>query len=68
MSNKKIHVNIILTLSVPQNKKLENHNSAKSINLDIIRKLIKYSSKNILRKTMFTLIVIEILLFESRLV
>ena len=68
MSNKKIHVNIISTLSVPQNKKLENHNSANSINLDIIRKLIKYSSKNILRKTMFTLTVIEILLFESRLV
>ena len=35
----------------------------KSINLNIIRKLIKYSFKNVLVKAMFTLTVLEILLF-----
>ena len=37
-----------------------------NINLRIIRKLIKYSLKKVLKKTMFTLTVFEILLFEGR--
>ena len=40
--------------------------SAKSINLIIITKLIKYSFKNVRVKAMFTIILLEILLFESR--
>ena len=40
--------------------------SAKSINLIIITKLIKYSFKNVRVKSMFTIILLEILLFESR--
>ena len=40
--------------------------SAKSINLDTIRKLIKYSLKNVPVKAMFTLTVFEILLFRGR--
>ena len=39
-----------------------------TINLHTIRKLIEYSFKNVLVKAMFTLIVLEILLFEGRLV
>ena len=39
-----------------------------TINLHTIRKLIEYSLKNVLVKAMFTLIVLEILLFEGRLV
>ena len=35
-----------------------------NINLHIIRKVIKYSLKNVLEKTMYTLTVFEILLFE----
>ena len=38
--------------------------SAKSINLDIIRKLIEYSLKNVLVKAIFSLPVSEILLQE----
>ena len=37
-----------------------------NINLHIIRKVIKYSLKNVLEKTMYTLTVFEILLFEVR--
>ena len=40
--------------------------STKSINLDIIRKLIEYSLKNVFVKAMFTLTVFEIQLFEGR--
>ena len=40
--------------------------SAKSINLDTIRKLIKYSLKNVPVKAMFTLTIFEILLFRGR--
>ena len=40
--------------------------SAKSINLVIIRKFIKYSLKNVLVKTMFILTFFEILMFEGR--
>ena len=40
--------------------------SAKSISLDVIRKLVEYSSKNVLVKVMFTLTILEILLFKGR--
>ena len=39
--------------------------SAKSINLDNIRKHIKYSLTNVLVKEMFTVIVLEILVIEG---
>ena len=71
-----------LTLSVPEkfkksiseipiNSKTLNINnlrtkSAKSINLDINRKVIKYYSKKFLEKSIFTLTVFEILMFNSR--
>ena len=42
--------------------------SAKSINLYIIRKLIGYSLKKLFVKAMFILTVLEILLFEGRLI
>ena len=55
---------------IPQTLNINNLRtiSAKSINLHTIRKLIKYSLKNILRKAMFSLIVFEILLLVGRLV
>ena len=40
--------------------------NAKSINLQIIRKLIEYPSKNVPVRAMFTLSVFEILLFVRR--
>ena len=40
---------------------------AKSINLDIIRKLMKYSLKKILVKAVINFTVFETLLFEARL-
>ena len=40
--------------------------SAKSINLDTITNLIKYSLKYVVEKAMFTLTVFEILLSEGR--
>ena len=40
--------------------------SAKSINLDINRKVIKYYSKKFLEKSIFTLTIFEILMFNSR--
>ena len=53
---------------IPQTLNINNYRttSAKSINLDIIRKLIKYSLTNFLVKGMFTNIAFEILLFEGR--
>ena len=39
--------------------------SVKSINLHIIRKLIKYSLKNVAAKTVFTVTVFEIFLLEG---
>ena len=72
---------IMLTLSVPEKLKnwifeipvipqtLNINNkrprSAKSINLDINRKLNKYSLKTVLVKAIFALTVFEILLFEG---
>ena len=51
---------------IPQTLNISNQRttSARSIILDIIRKLIEYSLKNFLLKTMFNLIVFEILLFK----
>ena len=49
-----LNINILRTTSVM------------STNLDAIRKLIKYSLKNIPAKAAFTLTVFEILLFEGR--
>ena len=43
-----------------------NITSAKYINLNIIRKLIKYSLKNFRVKAMFTLTISEILLLKCR--
>ena len=40
--------------------------STKSVNLVTIRKLVEYSFKNVLVKSMFTLTAFEILLFEGR--
>lgn len=40
--------------------------SAKSINLYIIRKLVEYFLKNVRVKSMFTLTVFEMLLFDGR--
>ena len=40
---------------------------AKSINLDIIRKLMKYSLKRVLVKAVINFTVFETLLFEARL-
>ena len=39
-----------------------------SINMDTMRKLFEYSLKSVLVKTIFSLIVFEILLLENRLV
>ena len=68
-----------LTLSVPEkfqksifeipiNSQTLNINNfdVKSINLDINRKVIKYYSKKFLEKSIFTLTVFEILIFNSR--
>ena len=67
---------VLLTLSVPEKSKNtifeipiipQTLNAiAKSINLHIIRKLIKYSLKKDFLKAMFTLSDFEILLFEAR--
>ena len=67
---------VLLTLSVPEKSKNtifeipiipQTLNAiAKSINLLIIRKLIKYSLKKDFLKAMFTLSDFEILLFEAR--
>ena len=46
----------------------EKTTSAKTINLDIIKKLIEYSLEGFPVKARFFLIVLEILLFEARLV
>ena len=53
---------------IPQTLNINNERTttAKSINLDIIRKLIKYSLKKLPVKAIFTLTVFEILLFEGR--
>ena len=55
---------------IPQTLNISNlrTTSAKSINLHTIRKLIKYSLEKVLVKTMFTLNVFQILLFERRFV
>ena len=42
--------------------------SAKSINVDIIRKLLEYFLENVLVKAIFTLTFFEILLFEGKLI
>ena len=67
---------VLLTLSVPEKSKNtifeipiipQTLNAiAKSINLHIIRKLIKYSLKKDFLKAMFTLSDFEIMLFEAR--
>ena len=59
---------IFETPVIPQNLKINNSRTsgAKSINLDIISKLIEYSFKKVLMKAMFTLNVFEILLSEGR--
>ena len=53
---------------IPQNLNINNLRTtkAKSINLHTIRKLIKYSFKNVLQKATFTLTGFEILLFVGR--
>ena len=53
---------------IPQTLNINNWKTAraKSINLDIIRKLIEYSLKNVVEKAMFNLTIFDILLFESR--
>ena len=55
---------------IPQTLNINNlrTTSAKSINLQKIRKLIENSLKNVRVKTVFTLTLLEILLFEGRLV
>ena len=54
---------------IPQTLNINNQRitSAKSINLDIIRKPIPYSLKTAPGKAIFVLTAFEILLFESRL-
>ena len=52
----------IITLTLNMNNMRTT--SAKSINLHTIRKLVEYSLKNVLAKTIFT--VLEILLSEGR--
>ena len=53
---------------IPQTLNINNlrTTSTKSVNLHTIRKLIEYSLKNVLVKSMFTLTAFEILLFEGR--
>ena len=61
--------NVIFEMPIiPQNLNINNLRAAKakSINLHTIRKLIKYSFKNVLQKAMFTLTGFEILLFVGR--
>ena len=55
---------------IPQTLNINNlrTTSAKSINLQKIRKLIENSLKNVRVKTVFTLTLLEILLFDGRLV
>ena len=53
---------ILQTLNINNQRTI----SEKSINLHIIRKLIKYSLKNISVKATFTLTFFEIMLFEGR--
>ena len=48
-----------------KHQQLENPN-AKSITLDLIRKLIEYSLKKVLVKIVFTLTIFEILQLEGR--
>ena len=64
LKNKIFEIRIVL-----QTLKINNHRttSAKSINLHIIRKFIKYLLKRVTMKTMFYLTVLEILLFKGRL-
>ena len=55
---------------IPQTLNINNQRttSTKSNNLDIVRKLIEYYFKKVLVKAMLTLTVLEILLFEARLI
>ena len=62
----KLKNSIFETAVIHQTLKINNQRttSAKSINLDIIRDLTKYSLKNVLMKTMFTFTLFKILLSE----
>ena len=55
-------------LIIPQTLNINNlrTTSAKSISLHAIRKLVEFFLKNVAVKTMFTLTVVEMLLFEDR--
>ena len=55
---------------IPQTLNVDNlrTTNAKSINLHVIKKFIKYSFKNVPVKAIFTLTIFEMLLFEDRLV
>ena len=59
---------IFMIATIPQALNINNYRtaSAKSINLDIIRKFIKYSLHKVLVKVTFTFIVFEIVLFKGR--
>ena len=66
---KKLKNSIFEIPIIPQTLNINNQRttSAKSVNLQIIRKLIEYSLKKVHVKAMFSFSVFEILLFQCRL-